>query len=160
MFGTRLRAENRRLILLAASRAERLASTTKYAEITTRQKRQLQRRHDEVLNIIAIHITGGATSTELQNAMLRAGFRAELEYALLGVAPNTQAAVTRAASTTRRITRLARACARYRAELATQGVVTGRLTEQPFDAIGYEPGERILLARTNTTPPPVKEISA
>jgi chromosome segregation ATPase len=66
----------------------------------------------------------------------------------------------RAVANMRRLARAVRACARYRAELATQGVVTKRLTEQLFDAIGYQPGERILLARTNTTPPPVKEISA
>lgn len=42
----------------------------------------------------------------------------------------------------RRIARLRRACARYRADLAEQRAVVARQGEQLFDAIGYQPAER------------------
>jgi len=45
----------------------------------------------------------------------------------------------------RRIKRLAAASAGYRAELSAQRTVMARLTEQLFDAVGYQPAERALL---------------
>lgn len=44
-----------------------------------------------------------------------------------------------------RLKRALRACARYRAEAATQAAVTDRLTEQLLDAIGYPDADRARL---------------
>lgn len=87
MFGIRLRQEKQRLSDLAASRGERLTEATRYIEVLTAQRRRHLRRHADLVNVIAAHITTGTTPEELRKATVRAGFRAELEYALLEQAP-------------------------------------------------------------------------
>lgn len=90
----RLRADNDRLTELAASRAVRLAGANQYVETLTRQKRRLQDNHDSLLRVVAAHITTGASPEQLRTAVVRAGFRAELEYALLEIPENTRRQAT------------------------------------------------------------------
>ncbi|WP_329131453.1 hypothetical protein OG552_10245 [Streptomyces sp. NBC_01476] len=85
-----LRRENERLTDLAASRATRLTDVTRYVETLTAQKRRLQARHDALIDLIAAHVTNGTHRDQLRAAVTDAGFRAELEYALLGIPTNTR----------------------------------------------------------------------
>lgn len=89
MFGAKTRriAE---LDRLAASRGERLTGATERARQLTDQKRRVMRRQDDLLKVVAVAITARTSPEQLRKAMLTAGFRAELEYALLEIPENTR----------------------------------------------------------------------
>jgi hypothetical protein len=73
-----LRADVQRLTSLADSRLERTQEAVAYASLLLDQKLRLHAQHDALLQVIATHLTPA-----LRAAVEGAGFRAELEYALL-----------------------------------------------------------------------------
>jgi hypothetical protein len=77
---------------LSSSRGERLTEVTRYADTLIEQHRRHIARQDALVQIIAVHLTSGTNREQLRAAMERAGFRAELEYALLDLAPNDKPA--------------------------------------------------------------------
>lgn len=68
-----------------SARGEQVAEADDRVRTIGDQKRRLQGRHDDLLRVVADHIASGTGREQLRTAMVGAGFRAELEYALLEV---------------------------------------------------------------------------
>lgn len=68
------------------------------------------------------------------------------EDALIRCTRERNGAIRKAKQLQKRLDRAVRACARYRTDATQQTAVTDRLTEQLFDALGYDEAARTTLA--------------
>lgn len=82
MFGTQVRADNHRLRRLADSRGQQVGDQRKHITVLTDNQARLIRRHGDLMQLVALHIVTSGHPEQLRAALLRAGFAAELEYAL------------------------------------------------------------------------------
>jgi phosphatidylserine/phosphatidylglycerophosphate/cardiolipin synthase-like enzyme len=126
----------------------------RYAEVVTERDEALKAADTERFNVI--RLAGQATEARDETDALREKLarseqgRRNLKGLLAHHRDTGYLGRLRQAHA--RLHRALRACASYRAELAAQRIVMAHLTEQLFDAIGYQPTDRALLAAACPAP--------